>query len=212
MRALIVMALIAGGVQLTQTPAHRPLDDLFQAIEAGEVSTITMEQLPPNSQGQSTVEWDGLARPAWSTYEYSSENAAPEGWAVDDPSVSGADERAMILDLASRSGVQVLERDLGASSGGHLVWFSGLAWTAALLLLIGGPRPRLASKWAWFWLAVATPITWLVFAILEPTLWGRRRPSPQRARRLSGGWGFLLALVIAGLLASIPWYRDHFLR
>ena len=66
---------------------------------------------------------------------------------------------------------------------------------AGLLLLIAGPQPRRATRWAWFWLmSAAPPAGFLAFLLLS----GRLSPRPQASlgRRLTGGWAFLLAMVI----------------
>lgn len=81
-----------------------------------------------------------------------------------------------------------------------------------LFLLVAGPQPRLATKWAWFWLTLAVPPAWLAFVVLEPTRWGRRAPQRQAARRLTAGWALLLGIVLAAVLAGIPWYRELFRR
>ncbi|MFH5821368.1 hypothetical protein [Georgenia sp. AZ-5] len=76
---------------------------------------------------------------------------------------------------------------------------------AALLslgLLIGGPQPRLATKWAWFWLAVSTPL-WTVFLLLEPVPVWSRSPAPVRERRLTGGWAFVLSLTAVPLVLGM---------
>jgi hypothetical protein len=77
-----------------------------------------------------------------------------------------------------------------------------LAAFAVILLLIGGPQPRLATKWAWFWLSWAMPPLWLVFVVLEPLPLWANQPQPLARRRLTGGWAFLLSFVLAGVVAS----------
>lgn len=216
LRALIAIGLVAGWVQLSQTPMHRSVEDLLWALESGEVTQITMERPPPGSQDHFPVEWEGTGRPGYSTYPYNTEGMPVSDSIADGPDApdgfAEADHRTRILESASRAGVPVIERDIDMPSGGiplH-VQYAGVASLAALILLIAGQQPRLATKWAWFWLAWAVPVAWLVFVILEPTLWGRSRPEPPPSRRLTGGWAFLLALVLAGLLTSNPWYRDMF--
>jgi hypothetical protein len=65
---------------------------------------------------------------------------------------------------------------------------------ASIALLVTGPEPWRATRWAWFWLIV-TPIGLLPFLLLS----GRTPPLPDPApagRRLTGGWAFLLMLVL----------------
>lgn len=70
-----------------------------------------------------------------------------------------------------------------------------------LLLLVGGPEPRVATRWAWFWLgAYAWPLA-LVYLVVEPTcLWDRRTLAPQR--RFTGGWSLLLSALVLGPLTD----------
>ena len=65
---------------------------------------------------------------------------------------------------------------------------------AVLGLLIGGPQPWRATRWAWFWLWW-TPIGALAFILFSgPTPF---LPVPRDVeRRLTGGWALLLTAVI----------------
>lgn len=77
------------------------------------------------------------------------------------------------------------------------------AWLGPLLLLVAGPQPWRATRWAWFWL-LQPPVGTVAFLLLSGRLpWGRRT-APDGAR-LTGGWAFLLSLVIGSLLGSTYW-------
>lgn len=73
--------------------------------------------------------------------------------------------------------------------GGLVVGF------AVLLLLVGGPQPFRATRWAWFWLIGAVPPLGIMAFLL---VGGATRVLPPRRPddRLTGGWAFLLALVL----------------
>lgn len=61
---------------------------------------------------------------------------------------------------------------------------------AVLLLVVGGPEPRRATRWAWFWIwLLGTPVGALAFLLLGGPL--ARGPLSPGARRLTGGWAFL---------------------
>jgi hypothetical protein len=72
---------------------------------------------------------------------------------------------------------------------------------ATLLVLISGPQPWRATRWAWFWIwgtPIGTPI-YLLLSGPTPLL-----PTPRfPARRLTGGWAFLLACVLSSILTSV---------
>lgn len=109
----------------------------------------------------------------------------------------------MIRARAQMAGVPV-------SSGGGgpphtLVSLAGLTGLLLVLVLIGAPQPRRATKWAWFWLILIPggvgQLAWL--AMEAPWSSGsNRRPEPlphprqPEDTRLTGG----RALVLAGVL------------
>lgn len=74
---------------------------------------------------------------------------------------------------------------------------------ATLGLLIAGPQPWRATRWAWFWIfGVVSPLGILAFLVLGgPT--GLSRPPRDETRRLTGGWAFLLTFVVSSIVASI---------
>ena len=88
------------------------------------------------------------------------------------------------------------------SSGFTVRWDgSGLAGLATLVLLIAGPQPRWATKWAWFWLLGLGPMA-AVFLLVEPVPVWQSAPAYARPSRLTGGWAFLLA-IFSGLILSV---------
>lgn len=75
-------------------------------------------------------------------------------------------------------------------------------WVATVFLLVQGPRPWRATRWAWFWLLLgATPVGVPAFLVLSGPVVGLRSPR-LGARLLTGGWAFLLAMLLGRLLAS----------
>lgn len=202
-RALVAVALIAGWVQLAQTPVQRPIEDLLWGLQTGDVTSVELESPPPGGHGSFWVTWEGSHRPSYATYHH-------PGPRHGDLEVT--DQHAEILSEARRAGVEVVGRAARPATGGIHWQPAGMAMLTGLVLLVAGPQPRLATKWAWFWLTLAMPPAWLAFVVLEPTLWGRRTLQRQAARRLTAGWALLLGLVLAAALAAIPWYRELFPR
>lgn len=84
---------------------------------------------------------------------------------------------------------------LGAELRGWIVWLGLLPFLATFLLLTNGPEPWRATRWAWFWLfAVIPPFGTLAYLVFGGPTHLSPQPRPG-ARRLTGGWAFLLQLV-----------------
>ena len=96
----------------------------------------------------------------------------------------------------------------GSFIGPHVLGWVAPDWTglARLFLVIGtlahlvlGPQPWRATRWAWFWLfGVLSPLGMIAFLVLSGPTPGVRTPR-SGARRLTGGWAFLLALVLGSV-------------
>jgi len=80
-------------------------------------------------------------------------------------------------------------------------WLLGFALVGAigtLMVLVSGPQPWRATRWAWFWIipTVIGPPLFLILAGATPPL---RSPREQH-RKLTGGWAFLVALLLQSVL------------
>ncbi|HLT85655.1 MAG TPA: hypothetical protein VKZ83_15585 [Phototrophicaceae bacterium] len=198
LRLAIVVGLVAGWAQLAQMPASASLDELFSDLQRGVVTRITLDRPAPDSatSGELPVQWEGSWRPGRASYSYESEY-------VGSRVTVQVDEAARIRAAAERSPapVEIVEVTGGLYESGTTWFLHGIAWFGALLVLVGGPQPRLATKWAWFWLMYLVPPTALALVALEPVpLW--RGEARWRARRLTGGWALLIGLVGAGVLSE----------
>ena len=74
-----------------------------------------------------------------------------------------------------------------------------LLFLAGFALLVAGPHPWRATRWAWFWLLLP-PVGVVVYLVLSgptPGVPGPRNPQ----WRLTGGWAFLLSLPLTAVLA-----------
>lgn len=106
--------------------------------------------------------------------------------------------------------VQVSE-DFAHSSGSvmgwdvpsWLVWFVLAGMAVTLWLIVNGPEPWRATRWAWAWALFFTgPVGAAAFAVLSGPTPGLPRPK-DAARRLGGGWAFLLLLVLSPILTQV---------
>ena len=70
------------------------------------------------------------------------------------------------------------------------------------LSMILGPRPWRATRWAWAWLVLLVPLVGVPAYLLFGGPTGLFRPKPPHRPGLTGGWAFLLALLLGGGAAS----------
>jgi hypothetical protein len=81
----------------------------------------------------------------------------------------------------------------------------GLAYLVLLvgtLGLISGPRPWRATRWAWAWLVLIAPAFGVPAYFLFGGSTGLFRPRPPGRIWLTGGWAFLLAILLGGAASS----------
>jgi len=76
-------------------------------------------------------------------------------------------------------------------------------WVGALMLVVGGPPPWRATRWAWFWLlALAAPVGIVAFLLLGGPC-GLLPPRPGRRPGLRGGAALVLALLIGTAIGTV---------
>jgi hypothetical protein len=86
---------------------------------------------------------------------------------------------------------------LGRELTGWMAWVLIVVFLSTLVLLVLGPEPWRATRWAWFWLltSAAAPLAAVAYLVLAgPT--SLVRPPREGNRRLTGGWAFLIASVV----------------
>jgi hypothetical protein len=78
-----------------------------------------------------------------------------------------------------------------------------LGWLFTVAMMISGPDPFRATKWAWFWLMIsaAGPVVLIVYlAVGGPT--GLARAPRPGSRRLTGGWAILLMMLVNAVVVT----------
>jgi len=196
--ALIVVAAFAHW--FTQ-PVERSVGDLLRSLEASEVTRVVLGA--PAEDGMmgsfsQRVEWETSGRDGYSYYTVST----LPGEQVDEDTL-------IVQAVAGSPGAVALERRAEYYMGpSGILWNPlGIAHLAVLLVLIAGPQPRRATKWAWFWLSFL-PLGWVAFLLLEPVPVWARTPSHPPERRFTGGWVWISAILAQGVFASLieGWY------
>lgn len=217
LRVLVIVGVVWAMVDMIRAPFPDTMTSLTQAIEDGTVDSITLprEEPPPTGTGDISagrqVTWTDGGATRFADYVYVWVGASPGEDAPGEGITSGetsSDPGAVIATLARGHGVRVMYTDAPTSVPAQPSYpILTLATLAALALILWGPRPRYATRWAWFWLGMV-PLNLAAFALFEPALLGSRREPAPLPRRLTGGYAFLIAAVfewglVAGLLMRI---------
>lgn len=188
------------------------LADLERAVESGDVTVVGVEGgMSRSARGYALLElhWrDGPFAYYAEVREARPRRAAPHDGDLDVVRPGVVDRLA-----ASHPDLRV-ERRSGSDPpiSGSLAWWRlpwPLLWAGPLLLLatigllIAGPQPWRATRWAWFWLSgIASPIGVFAYLILGgPT--SLSRPPLPGASRMTGGWAFLLSLLASSVIGSV---------
>lgn len=190
--------------------------EITALVAAGEVDAVrVVGELPRRGTGYSVVEvhWrHGLLR-------YTAEVVHVQGRGNGAPAQAATDTTTPRINEAPSSrltelqpGLEVTREDHRSGAAGELLgWHVPpvVAMSAALLffagfgLLIAGPQPWRATRWAWFWLLLP-PVGSVAFLLLSGPTPGL--PSPRNPRRrLTGGVAFLMSLLLMPLMGSARW-------
>jgi hypothetical protein len=85
-----------------------------------------------------------------------------------------------------------------------------LAWLTMVFVLISGPQPRRATKWAMFWWLCLPGGLGMLWALTREAPWSRRAaalpeppPGPGEGK-YTGGWAFIGLAFLSGLLIELP--------
>jgi len=195
----------ATGYVVHERPAT--LDDLYASVAAGDVVSVQLVGgLPADAvSGSATqeVHWRAGGVPRVATVHVVRESSGGQVSVSSSDAVTTDDVASEIA--ARSSAVRVVQTGVhsGVSFTSGIFGWSVPSWVGAVMLgvwlislvvLVAGPEPWRATRWAWFWLG-GTPLGPLPFLLLSgpaPAL-----PSPHHpARRMTGGWAFLLSLVL----------------
>lgn len=196
------LALLVGMVLVGERESS--LAELRSALASGSVDTIRVSGgLPDGARGTAIqqVRWrsNGIARVA-TVREVSRPDGASHG------SPYPVVREDVGIRLHDEFPGLTVNREPDRWPGSTVWGFSGPGWLAGvalvaflmtLVLIVSGPPPWRATRWAWFWL-MWTPVGALAFAVLSGPLWPLRPPRPG-ARGLTGGWAFLLSMLLAGV-------------
>ena len=209
-----VAALLLGGLLGAALAAARTVSvtDLLEDLDRGQVAEIVLTdsgayggpEVWDNGSVDQVVRWKVVGS-GWRSAVLSADFGGG-GDDSDGLQLGVGRDAEVIRARAQAAGVPVTT---GGGGPAHtLTVLASLTAGLLVLVLAGGPQPRRATKWAWFWLVVVPggvgALAWV--ALEAPWASGaNRRPEPlPHARqpedsRLTGGRAF----VIAGALALV---------
>jgi hypothetical protein len=207
---LVATCLVLLGTILLAGERPASYAELRAAVADGRVDEIRVEGgLDDHSEGigGATVHWqEGLRGRVTSVTETSSRRDARSVGTGASIIQGRVDDQLTELDpglRTSRSDGYASYNEIGPwrvpgwTSGAMVVLYLG-----ALGLLIAGPKPWRATRWAWLWLLGSVPIVGaLAFLLLGGST--SVLPPARPERRLTGGWAFLLAMVIHAAAGSV---------
>lgn len=209
---LVAAAILLGsGVVLGSAPAS--FGDLEAGVSAGRVDEVQVSgSLPPGATGYATVSL------AWRD---GGRNRFAEVVQVSDPATSSPGDvgsRELVTQNVEKTlraldpNVRIVSNawpDTGQELAGWRVpgWFTGAAfvlWFAALWLLVNGPQPWWANRWAWFWTFItpAAVVAVPVFLLISGPPPGIESDG-RTGRRLTGGWAFLIMCFVGPAFAQL---------
>ena len=211
--ALSILMLAVFAVEGNRQSSYAEFQD---ELRQGNVTQVRIEGgfagpegLDPGAQGVATVRvfWDA----GWPTRVTRIWQATSQS-ELNSVTLAGADADAVVIgpiDAALRevspdvtvTWAEQPERSVGAFFGRWELpgpWFvlPFVLLAGFILELARGPEPRWATRWAWAWLSL-TPV--LVVVVPVYLVFGARPHLPGH-RRLTGGWAFLLTLIIFNAL------------
>ncbi len=206
-----LLVVLVAALLVTTGEKHSDYGDLLGAVARGEVSEVAVVGLDGEQwQGRRTVElrWTATV------------DRYAEVVVVRDADAPPSSARRVVTDRDPRAVLRAIDPDIrltsasyagGSSSfmdwrvAGPAALLALVAWLSVLLLLVGGPEPWRATRWAWAWIVLLCgPLGSLAYLLIGGPL-GLLRPHSGH-RRLTGGWAFLLAWVLfAGWREANGW-------
>ena len=227
LRVTVALVLLGGllGAALGAAPPS-DLDALAADLDSGRVTEIEFSDSGAYEPGLRRDSVDPVVR--WRTVGAGWQVARLDGTLGDRSTVGGwpadgsagtdvvgsgpAEDRAAIRVRAQAAGVPIVDR--GPDAAHRLVQVATVLSVLLVLVLIGSPQPRRATKWAWFWLMLLPgglgQLAWIAVEAPWSTRANRRpEPLPHNRQpddtRLTGGPAFLLSVAVGLVLTVAGW-------
>jgi hypothetical protein len=191
------------------------LADLMDAVDSGEVSSVEVAGgLEAGALGWSTqdVRWHQGLFGRHAQVLYASEGYEQEAADSNPPSASVTTTDVAILVRERDPNVRVQVSDMQRTSTTTLMRWEVPSWVfwavlgglvLTLWLIVDGPEPWRATRWGWAWATLLTgPVGAMAFALLSGPVTGKQPPKAH-ARRLTGGWSFILLVLLSSPMMRV---------
>lgn len=208
--AMLALWIFVIAVAVTVGARGSNFGELESALNAGDVTSVMVTPgLPSGAEGSmtQTIYWRSGLLNHYAEVRMVSPDADSTASSGDDAAVrSGYDIAAQIADEHPAVTItRIAERHsygevFGFQVPTWLIWFALAGAGGTLMVLVSGPEPWRATRWAWFWL-ITTGIGPPLFLILAGPTPPLRSPR-ETHRRLTGGWAFLIVLFFGSFMLS----------
>lgn len=206
--AMLALWIFVMAVAVTIGNRGSNLGELESALNTGGITSVMVTPgLPSDAEGSmtQTIYWRSGLLNYYAEVRMVTPSSDGTTTSSNDVAVrSGYDIAAQIAEEAPA--VAITRIDGRLSSGGiygfqvptRLIWFALTGAVGTLMVLVSGPEPWRATRWAWFWLITTGvgPPLFLILAGPTPPLCSPR----DSRRRLTGGWAFLIAMFFGSFL------------
>lgn len=190
------------------------LADLLDAVDAGQASEIAVTGVfAPGTQGYGSqdVRWRQGPSKRHAVVMQATPGNEQEARNNRDRSATTTSRSVAVLVHERDPAARVHESEAFSPGSSSVLGWEVPGWlqasffvslVASLLLIINGPEPWRATRWAWAWAVLATgPLGALLFAVLSGPTPMVKAPRGG-ARRLRGGWAFVLLTLLGPFLPA----------
>lgn len=217
---LLVAVLVVVGAAWFAGARETSYNSLRGDVAAGRTHRVEITGGLNGTRGSALTSYRWHAGAYWHVAE-ATESSGPDE--TDDMSTTSNATLVLYGDVAAQLRAIAPHRDLRVvRTGREISGYSAIAgwrvpdwtlyvamfmWLGAIFVLVNGPQPRWATRWAWFWV-IATPlnVVGVPLFLLASGSWATTYvDSPVKPRwRLTGGKAFLLTFVVSSVL-GISW-------
>lgn len=206
-RLLLLLLLLWGALMSSASfvPSTRTVEQFRGALMAGEIDRVSYRALDSGELvalvwSESPLTWHEVSGEV-------ADSEAPYMIARLDADVDRAPVRPSVVEGSARAPDAdnwIFPDWPFRIPGGPNLWWVAAAWIATFVAMLGF-KPRLANRWAWFWLFTVGQMGAFLFLILEPRpLWkgvGEGVNRPDRTDGCSGCFYSILLSFVSVLVA-----------